>query len=65
MVFKATYDNISGLSWQSVLFMKETGVAGEKHRPPQSRTLMELVVILMKKKYLKLYQIGHIETPVQ
>jgi hypothetical protein len=26
MVFKATFNNISAISWQSVLLMEETGV---------------------------------------
>ena len=33
MVFNATFNNISALSWRSVLLMKETGVPGENHRP--------------------------------
>ena len=30
MVFNATFNNISVLSWQSVLLVEETGVPGEK-----------------------------------
>jgi hypothetical protein len=33
MVFNATFNNISALSLQSVLFMEETGAPGENHRP--------------------------------
>ena len=33
MVFNATFNNISCISWQSVLLMEETGVPGENHRP--------------------------------
>jgi len=33
MVFNATFNNISVISWQSVLFVEETGVHGENHRP--------------------------------
>ena len=29
MVFNATFNNISGISWQSVLLMEETGIPGE------------------------------------
>ena len=29
-------NNISAISWQSVLLVEETGVLGEKHRPPAS-----------------------------
>jgi hypothetical protein len=31
MVFNATFNNISVISWRSVLSMEETGVPGEKH----------------------------------
>jgi hypothetical protein len=35
MVFNATFNNISVVSWQSVLLFEETGVpgAGENRRP--------------------------------
>ena len=33
MVFNATFNNISVLSWRSVLLVEETGVPGENHRP--------------------------------
>jgi hypothetical protein len=32
MVFNATFNNISVLSWRSVLLMEETGEPGENHR---------------------------------
>jgi hypothetical protein len=32
MVFNATSNNISVISWQSVLLVEETGVHGENHR---------------------------------
>jgi hypothetical protein len=31
MVFNATFNNISVISWQSVLLVEETGVPGENH----------------------------------
>jgi hypothetical protein len=31
MVFNATFNNISAISWQSVLLVGETGVPGENH----------------------------------
>jgi len=31
MVFKATFNNISAISWQSVLLVEETGLPGENH----------------------------------
>ena len=33
MVFNATFNNISVISWQLVLLVEETGVPGENHRP--------------------------------
>ena len=33
MVFNATVDNISVLSWQYVFLVEETGVPGKNHRP--------------------------------
>jgi hypothetical protein len=33
MVFNATFNNISVISWRSVLLVEETGVPGENHRP--------------------------------
>jgi hypothetical protein len=34
MVFNATFNNISVISWRSVLLADETGVPGENHTPP-------------------------------
>jgi hypothetical protein len=36
MVFYATFNNISVISWQSVLLVEETGVPGENHQPVAS-----------------------------
>jgi hypothetical protein len=36
MVFNATFNNISVISWLSVLMVEETGVSGENHRPVAS-----------------------------
>ena len=35
-VFNATFNNISVISWQSVLLVEETGVPAENHRPATS-----------------------------
>jgi len=37
MVFNATFNNISAISWLSVLLVEETGVPGENHRPAASQ----------------------------
>ena len=42
MVFNATFNNISVISWQSVLLVEETRVPGENHR--QGQTLSHNVV---------------------
>jgi hypothetical protein len=36
VVFNATFNNISVISWLSVLFVEETAVPGEKHQPVAS-----------------------------
>jgi hypothetical protein len=36
MVFNATFNNISVISWRSVLLVEETGGPGENHRPAAS-----------------------------
>jgi len=43
MVFNASFDNISVISWQSILLVEETG---EKHQPVAShcQTMSHIVV---------------------
>ena len=36
MVFNTTFNNISAISWRSVLLVEETGVPGENHWPVAS-----------------------------
>ena len=36
MVFNTTFNNISAISWLSVLLVEEIGVPGENHRPVTS-----------------------------
>jgi len=47
MVFNTTFNNISVISWWSVLLMEETRVSGENHRPAASdwQTLSHNVVL--------------------
>ena len=35
-VCNVTFNNISAVSWRSVLWVEETGVSGENHRPVAS-----------------------------
>jgi hypothetical protein len=46
MVLNATFNNISAITWQSVLLVEETGVPRENHRPVTSdrQTLSHNVV---------------------
>ena len=46
MVFYATFDNISVISWRSVSLVEETGVSGENHQPVAShgQTLSHSVI---------------------
>jgi hypothetical protein len=46
MAFNVTFNNMSVMSWQSVLLMEETGVPGENHRTVAShlQTLSHNVV---------------------
>ena len=46
MEFTATFNNISAISWCSVLLVEKTGVPGENHRPVASlwQTLSHTVV---------------------
>jgi hypothetical protein len=46
MVFNATYNNISVISWRSVLLVEETGVPGINNRSAtsQCQTLLSNVV---------------------
>jgi len=37
MVFNATFNNISVISWRPVLLVEETGVPGENHHLVASR----------------------------
>ena len=49
MVFNAIFNNISVISWRSVLLVKETGGSGENHRPVAShwQTLSHNIVRLI------------------
>jgi hypothetical protein len=58
MVFNATFNNISVISWWSVLLVKETGIPWENHRTAASH-LQTLITVnrrfwinynMMKKK---------------
>jgi hypothetical protein len=43
MVFNATFNNISGILWQAVSLVEETGVLRVNHRPTVSLTLTNFI----------------------
>jgi hypothetical protein len=47
MVFNAAFNNISVISWRSVLLVEETGVPGENHRPNLSQVTDKLYHIML------------------
>jgi hypothetical protein len=44
MVFNATFNTISVISWRSIVLIEETGVPGENTRPVASHRLSHNVV---------------------
>jgi hypothetical protein len=42
IVLNAAFNNISVISWRSVLLLEETGVPGENHRPFASQVAEKL-----------------------
>ena len=46
MVFNATVNNISAISWWSVLLVDETEVPGENHRPVVSHWQVYLIICI-------------------
>ena len=53
MVFRTTFNNISAISWQSVLLLEETGVPGENHRPVLSHRQIVQTVPDTSKSYVR------------
>jgi len=43
MVFNVTFNNISVISWRSVLLLEETGVPGENHRLTYRKSLTNFI----------------------
>ena len=45
MVFNATFNNISVISWRSILLVEETREPGENHRQTLSHNVVHLALI--------------------
>jgi hypothetical protein len=62
MVFKATFNNISDISWRSVLLVEETWVSGENHWSVAShwQTLSHNVVSILPVLFLSSHFVSHV-----
>jgi len=45
MVFKTTFNNISAISWRSVLLVEKIGLPGENHRPAASHWQLYRIIL--------------------
>ena len=62
MMFNATFNNISDISWRSVLLVEETGVPGENHGPASiylldCRYYIYIYLYTMYSQYIKFFNI--------
>jgi hypothetical protein len=57
MVFNVTFNNISAISWWSVLMVEETGGLGEKH--------LDIVKRLVSQNYSKVFRGKKINQDIQ
>ena len=62
MMFNATFNNISVISWRSLVLEMETGIPGEKHRPVATHRQTLEHNGVSKSQQLKNYEIIHTDT---
>jgi len=48
MVFNATFNNISVISWRLVLLVEETGITGKSHRPVCHKSVTNYHLVLYR-----------------
>jgi len=60
LVFNATFNNISAISWRSVLLVEETRVPGEHHQPVASHS--DSLIGVYKIKLINNYSILYLTT---
>ena len=48
MVFNATFNNVSAISWWSVLLVEETGISGENNQPTASHWQIYDIMLYIK-----------------
>jgi hypothetical protein len=58
MMFNATFNNISAISFRSVLFVGETGVPGENHRPVASQVKWRIYITCLSRIQLVFFLDG-------
>ena len=65
MIFNTIFNNISFISWWSVLLMEETGATGENHQPASShwqsqlKTSFELAFVTTNIKITAIFREGN------
>ena len=58
-MINATFNNISAISWWSVLLVEEIGVPGENHRPAASILISHNVVSsILRLSWIRTHSIG-------
>ena len=60
IVFNATFNNISVVSWRSILLLEKTGVPGENHRPVVKVSFSLCTILVQISDVCRRYVVFHI-----